>query len=205
MPSSREHARLVVERKLSAIAVFRVYMAKHHPFTDVMSSGLDFCGFEPVKTMLEQPTEVIIDETSFADVVPLIPNFIADWRESLDRRLMEVIEEGKHYLCLNRNEFGELVEGNDNEDAIEDEKNTSVQGNTRKTRRGYLQPPPQDENAELKLATTTTVFQCRNCLLKHPTALALEDIHDYNSKDEFYVDNFDQLPLPGALFFRSWA
>ncbi|KAH0591345.1 hypothetical protein H2248_001423 [Termitomyces sp. 'cryptogamus'] len=151
-----------------------------------MSSGLDFCGFEPVKTMLEQPTEVIIDETSFADVA----------LDGSHRR-------GKALLVLNQNEFGELVEGNDNEDAIEDEKNTSVQRNMRKTRRGYLQPPPQDENAELKLATT--VFQCRNGLLKNPIALALEDIHDYNSKDEFYVDNFDQLPPPGALFFRSWA
>ncbi|KAF5385100.1 hypothetical protein D9615_001049 [Tricholomella constricta] len=149
---AREHAQLVVDRKPSAIANFRDYKNQHLPLTDIMPEGLEFCDFPPVKTILEQPTEVAVDESSFSDIMPLIPDLILEWRNSLDTQLIEVIKKedatarirGPYRLMMSI-----LWDGYDDYDDDD---------------RSYSPRPPLDEDTlpdMLKLATT--VFECGAC------------------------------------------
>ncbi|KAG6916753.1 hypothetical protein DXG01_005498 [Tephrocybe rancida] len=158
----REHIQLLQRRKLSAAAVFRGYMIGHYPYTDVMPSGLDFCGFPPVEEILEQPDEVDVDETSFTDIVPLIPNFIARWRRSVDLHLREVAKSTIPYSKgRDWNRFEEFI-GDLSDDG----------GLTGHDEHGDI------SSAKYKLATT--VYYCSDCAYERRN---LDD--DYDLSDDF--------------------
>ncbi|KAG6919494.1 hypothetical protein DXG01_005753 [Tephrocybe rancida] len=183
---------LVLDRKLIAVAVFRGYMATQYPYTDVMPSGLDFCGFPPVKKVLYQPIEVVVDETSFADVVPLIPDFIDQWRKNIDVHLMEVIGDGINAANGNKrsyyrkgtnwNDFDEFVGdlGDRTFVASDDSDYTDSDDNS-----SDGEPFSFDEStlsARLKLATT--VFTCVDCMLEPAVVIELDDDYDSSNDDK---------------------
>ncbi|KAG5644160.1 hypothetical protein DXG03_009055 [Asterophora parasitica] len=143
---AREHAQLVLDRKPSAIAAFRTYKNERLPLTDVMPEGLDFCEFPPVKAILEQPVDVTVDESSFTEIIPLIPELLTQWRSRLDKQLIELIKKedaAMRGFRLTMSIFN---------DYYDDDEDISTP------------PPPLDEASlpdTLKLATT--VFACGAC------------------------------------------
>ncbi|GLB43588.1 hypothetical protein LshimejAT787_1401000 [Lyophyllum shimeji] len=153
---AREHAQLVLERKPSAVAAFRDYKNSRLPVTDVMPQGLDVCDFPPVKAILEQPSDVTIDKDSFADIIPLLPELIAEWRVSLDDQLTGVIKFEDRLARIRRNEMliasmfaPSWAEYDDYDDVYDDV------------------PSPQSPLAEMtlsdRLKLATTVFSCKAC------------------------------------------
>ncbi|KAG6916761.1 hypothetical protein DXG01_005506 [Tephrocybe rancida] len=152
----REHIERLHNRKSSAVTVYRGYMISHYPHTDVMPSGLDFCGYPPVKEILEQSDEVDVDETSFADLIPLIPDFIARWRQSVELHLIEVAKSTLPYSDGREwNEFDEFVGD------IGD---------------GTLSDPDDTSSVKHKLATT--VYNCSHCPLEDDTFIAGYELDD---------------------------
>ncbi|KAG6849552.1 hypothetical protein H0H93_007500 [Arthromyces matolae] len=188
----REHDDLVLQRKPSAVAVFRDYVADQHPFTDVMPSGLDFCSFGPVKVILEQPTEVTVDATSFADVATLIPDFIAQWRNTLDGRLFDIKNSvpGYHYSAWRDgpffNRYGEFSSDDGSNDYSDDEESdeSSVPNFVfaRKDRPSPVKEIPDEESLR-RLRLATTVFQCTRCVENGMYHDGFLDDDDFGSDD----------------------
>ncbi|KAG6857308.1 hypothetical protein H0H87_006501 [Tephrocybe sp. NHM501043] len=182
---NREHKQLILLRKPAAVSVFRAYMAKHHPFTDLIPSGLDFCAFPLVKEILEQSSEVEVDESSFTDVVPLIPDFITDWRQSLDGHIIQVIKDDPSFLFRHSlwNKFGEFV-GKLDKDSYKDDWSLEDHGihnwaEATLRRRKLLF---NESKLPLKLPLATTVFTCKKCNKAAPneTDIAYETDDDDN-------------------------
>ncbi|KAG6916762.1 hypothetical protein DXG01_005507 [Tephrocybe rancida] len=141
-----ERTELLYNRKSDAVAVFRGYMTAHYPYTDVMPSGLDFCEHLPVKEIIEQPNEMIVDKTSFADVVPLIPNFITRWRQSVDLHMMEVAKSTLPYSDGREwNKYDEFV---------------GDLGDGTLSR-------PDEVPPSIRHKLATTVYNCSKCTLHH--------------------------------------
>jgi hypothetical protein len=136
----RERAALILVRKTVAVNVLRAYKSSNLPFTAVMPEPYDFCSFTPIKNVLEQPTEVIVDEASFADIVPMFPNMFGEWRDNLDAKLVKRIKDEKNIRRKQRMEFG----------WEDDEADISAE------------EPDEVVAARMKLATT--VFKCRGCV-----------------------------------------
>ncbi|KAG6916760.1 hypothetical protein DXG01_005505 [Tephrocybe rancida] len=149
----REHIQRLHNRQSSAVTVFRGYMTSHYPYTDMMPSGLDFCGFPPVKKILEQPDEVDVDEASFADIVPLIPDFIASWSQSVDRHLREVAKSSRPYSeGRDWNAFDEFV--------------------------GDIGDGDPDDTLSVKHKLATTVYSCSYCTFEDVTFISGYDSSD---------------------------
>ncbi|KAG6841726.1 hypothetical protein C0991_007612 [Blastosporella zonata] len=218
----RERAQLLLLRKPVAVDVFRVYMAKRHPYTDVMPSGLDFCDFPPVKAILEQPSEVTVNETAFGDIVPLIPAFIEKWRQSLDVHLLQLLKdkvEGKtalfDHISARFNKFGEFTGGLDHtyeECADADDNhhgfsNLIVSGSGQPSRKAKNSLNKTSLPDRLKLATT--VFSCSNCRTK--AVVTYSNPHSlYGPRALFYPKVkghhcLTRVPPPGDSFFRPFT
>ncbi|KAF7307224.1 F-box domain-containing protein [Mycena indigotica] len=84
----REFKLLVQERKTIATKVIRAYKQSQLPWSDVMPSVTDFHEFEPIKTLLNKPVEVTVDETSFEALLPELPPQIQEWRQTLAHALV---------------------------------------------------------------------------------------------------------------------
>jgi len=86
----RERKALIVTRKFPAINVLREYKKSLLPWTEsIMPEPVDFCNFAPVKAVLELPSEVEVDESSFADIIPLLPSLFADWRVDIEKQMLK--------------------------------------------------------------------------------------------------------------------
>lgn len=88
---AREHAALVLQRKHVAAQVLRTYKNTRLPATEVMPEVLDFCDFPPVKAVLVQPSDITVDESSFADVLPLLHGLIEGWQEIIELQLVRTV------------------------------------------------------------------------------------------------------------------
>jgi hypothetical protein len=99
----REFAALVNERKRSAITVLRTFKKAHLPETEIMPQGPDFCNFPDILKVLNLATDVEVDVSSFDDIIPRLPELITTWRDSIKRKMMQVVKKhntsrGNSYL-----------------------------------------------------------------------------------------------------------
>ncbi|KAG6827413.1 hypothetical protein H0H92_011912 [Tricholoma furcatifolium] len=225
MIRKRKFKELVSERKLEAIAVFRAYMIERYPHPDIMPSGLDFCDFPPVRATLQQSAEVTIDESSFTDILPLIPEMIVTWRKSLDVHLVEVMKKNaspdsnrswrymdsydRHLTDKSRwNRFGEFMDPSE-EGEVDRHKDDdgSGKGNDSNDTTTVSLPEEGDINPKNsvsddahffnKLKLATTVFQCSECYMRPPE----RDIFSFDIEDFLRELRDLEQYLPGALFY----
>jgi hypothetical protein len=156
---AREHKALVVERKQSAVEVLRTFKNAQLPYTEIMPEAPDFCALEPIKAILEQPLEVTVDESSFADILPVLADLIASWRQTINAELLKVLKNNnnrrrKHFTLA---QVMLAYMGFDDGDGIDFDDDISEDDDT---------PLPDDIlSAKVKLATT--VFRCTRCTSHH--------------------------------------
>ncbi|KAJ6469617.1 hypothetical protein C8R47DRAFT_1055373 [Mycena vitilis] len=91
----REHAAIVVKRKAIGTKVLRRFKASQLPWTGVMPGAPDFCEFPKIKEIIEQPSEVHVDEQAFEALILDFPGMIATWREKLDREMVILFKKHK--------------------------------------------------------------------------------------------------------------
>lgn len=156
----REHKALVVERKQSAVNVLRTFKNEELPYTEIMPEGPDFCEFEPIKAILEQPADVNVDESSFTEILPTLSDLITTWRKSINLQLtraMTSVNTGRRaglsmvHAMLFYMGYDDGEEMNFDNDDLRDQS-----------------PPLTDDelSAEMKLATT--IFRCSTCSSSNP-------------------------------------
>ncbi|KAK0206812.1 hypothetical protein DFS33DRAFT_621363 [Desarmillaria ectypa] len=90
---AREHAALINSRKAIAASLLRTYKLSFSgtPYTTVLPTIVDFYNFGPVKELLDLPDEVIVDEHTFAPVVPQMDAFCQTWRERIHDELIQIV------------------------------------------------------------------------------------------------------------------
>jgi hypothetical protein len=86
---ARERAALILVRKGIAINILRSYKISQLPFTSVMPEPYDFGQFPAIKEVIEQSVEINVDESSFAEVVPLLPGIFDEWRADIHKKLVK--------------------------------------------------------------------------------------------------------------------
>jgi len=166
----RERKVLIATRKFPAINVLRQYKKSLLPWTEfIMPEPVDFCDFAPVKAVLELPNEVEVDESSFADVVPLLPSLFADWRVHIEKQMLKGF--GR---MLKQAQGGGMGWRNQIYDVAAREDTESVDENS------------SDEDTELaeKMALATTIFKCHDCSYSN-WAWNLSDDEDDEDFDAF--------------------
>ncbi|KAG6916758.1 hypothetical protein DXG01_005503 [Tephrocybe rancida] len=177
MRLEREHIQRLHNRKSSAVVVYRGYLTGLYPHSDVMPSGVDFCGFPPVKEILEQPDEADVDEASFVDIIPLIPDFIASWRRSVDLHLREVTKSSRPYSeGRDWNKFDEFV-GDINEGTLTD-------------------PDKTGDTLLVNYKLATTVFHCSNCSYEQGNLDDRYDVYDLSDDEDGGKDLHQPLFYP---------
>ncbi|KAJ7754968.1 hypothetical protein DFH07DRAFT_822306 [Mycena maculata] len=87
---AREHAAIVVKRKVIATKVLRTFKRSQLPWTEVMPGGADFCEFPEIKDVLLAAAEVDVNEQTFEAMIPDFPRMMAAWREGLVQELVKV-------------------------------------------------------------------------------------------------------------------
>ncbi|KAK0496976.1 hypothetical protein EDD18DRAFT_1164760 [Armillaria luteobubalina] len=90
---AREHQMLVNTRKPIAVSILRQYKndRSHYPVTTFFPSVVDFCRFLPVKEILDLPSDVQVDEDSFSEVIPQIPELCRQWRGQTKRKIIKLL------------------------------------------------------------------------------------------------------------------
>lgn len=112
------------------------------PYNDVFPGPPDFCDFPAVKSILESPVAVPIDESSFSGIASDIPDMIEIWRTGIKDELIQLaVNKNRHWLWLRNGDFMSSMLGFENYPIRITEENASED--------------------TLKLATT--VFQCGTC------------------------------------------
>lgn len=160
----REHAALVLVRKQPAINVLRGYKMSRLPCVDIMPEAVDFCAFHPVKQILELPSDVNVTESSFDEVIPLLPNLIDEWRAKIKKHLLRKMT-GEQKNELERIAIMKLCGLSNDEVNLETEET-------------------EDEMAErMKLAIT--VFKCRLCSPTRHAWIDSDDDFGYEMNDSF--------------------
>ncbi|KAJ7665462.1 hypothetical protein DFH06DRAFT_1470714 [Mycena polygramma] len=91
----REHAAIVLKRKNIVTKVLRRFKASQLPWTGVMPGAPDFCEFPKIKEIIEQPSEVDVDEQAFEALILDFPGMIATWREKLDEEMVKLFKKHK--------------------------------------------------------------------------------------------------------------
>ena len=168
---TRELAALTLQRKRIAIDVLRQYKNSQLPYTEIMPEAVDFCDFPLVKAVLDQPADIDIDESSFAEIVPLLPDLIAKWRADIHQQLIWQMKanDDEEWRATRLGTFMMLLDDEDIGLPILDDDKMAEQ---------------------LKLATT--VFKCYAC----PTATTISDPFSSDSDDdEFFVFQPTVMPL----------
>jgi hypothetical protein len=89
---ARELATLIGVRKTIAVGILRAYKKSQLSFITVMPELFDFCSFTSIKNVLEQPVEVDINESSFADIIPTIPAMFDKWRNRINAELVNQVK-----------------------------------------------------------------------------------------------------------------
>ncbi|RDB29356.1 hypothetical protein Hypma_016115 [Hypsizygus marmoreus] len=190
---AREFAELVVERKSSAVKVLRAYKNARLPVTDVYPEGIDFCDFGPVKAVLESPADVTVDESSFSEVVPLIPQLIDEWRKSIDTLFMRKLRVEEARLRQIALLWGVL--GSSYYDSEEEE---------------YIRLPVttmNDEETTAKMKLASAVFRCNSCRQFYDTSSDADEFDEQfdNVEPLFYPKVLGHLCLTRKAYpFWSW-
>jgi hypothetical protein len=92
---AREWTHIVRLRKMIAIGILRNYKKSQLPFTSVMPEPNDFLQFPAIKAVIDQPADVDVDESSFTDIIPLLPDMVDEWRVDIDTQLVECVKKYK--------------------------------------------------------------------------------------------------------------
>jgi hypothetical protein len=138
----RDRQALIISRKSAAIDVLRKYKISHLPVTEVMPEPADFCAFPEVQAILELPNEDLVEESSFSELVPLLPNIFDRWRMDVNQRLTARVRQ-----------------------AHEDERAWRKRWNAIATTSSHLKSTDETlENPAEKMKLATTVFKCRACM-----------------------------------------
>jgi hypothetical protein len=146
----RERKALIVARKFPAINILCEYKKSLLPWTEsIMPGPVDFCNFAPVKAVLELPSDVEVDESSFTDIVPLLPSLFANWRVDIEKQLLEA--------------FGRMVKNSQR--AARDLAFLEHFGAFAREDTESVDEDSSDEDTEFaeNIALATTVFQCHDC------------------------------------------
>ena len=152
----REFVALVNDRKRSAVTVLRTYKNAQLPETDIMPQGPDFCHFSVISEVLNQSADVEVDVSSFDNVIPLLPELITEWRDSIKRKMMQVVKRhntsrGNSYLDFMFGMERSMYECDyEYEYDYEDETPPPVGPNSHLT----------DDELSQKLILASTVFTC---------------------------------------------
>lgn len=90
-----EHQTLVNSRKPIVLSVFRQYKndRAHYPVTTFFPSVADFSRFLPITEVLNLPSDVEVNEDSFATVISQIPELCRIWRGQIKRKLIKLLLE----------------------------------------------------------------------------------------------------------------
>ena len=89
---AKEHAQLILQRKRVAAKALQTYKNARLPVTELLPEVMDFCEFPPIKAILEQPSEVTVDELSFSDALVLVPDLIEAWKIDITRQLIRLMQ-----------------------------------------------------------------------------------------------------------------
>ena len=173
----REFVALVNERKRSALAVLRTFKNARLPETEIMPQGPDFCHFPVISEVLNQAADVEVDVSSFDDIIPLLPELITEWRDSIKRKMMAVIKKHNTFRATN---YLDLMFGMDRS-TYDDEWECEY---------GYEAPPVgpnshlTDEELSRKLTLASTVFTC-NCGDGYDDYPSFYDDYDSDDEDDY--------------------
>ncbi|KZP15635.1 hypothetical protein FIBSPDRAFT_1047991 [Athelia psychrophila] len=88
----RERQAVITSRKRPAIEAISAYKASLLPWTEVMPEPPDYCQMAAVKAILELPSDVDIDASSFAAVIPGLSSLFAEWRQDLHMQMLRLLE-----------------------------------------------------------------------------------------------------------------
>ena len=175
----REFAALVNRRKSSALTVLRTYKNARLPETEIMPQGPDFCHFAPISEVLNQPADVEVDVSSFDDVVPLLPELITEWRDSIKRKMMQVVK-AQNTASRGNSYLGFMFDIDYMDEYMDEYEYEAPQAGPN----SHL----TDEELSRKLALASTVFTC-NC-------------HSYDDYSSFYnSDDEDDYPTASKILF----
>jgi hypothetical protein len=179
----REFAALVNERKNSALTVLRTFKNARLPETEIMPQGPDFCHFPVISEVLNLAADVEVDVSSFDDIIPLLPELITEWRDSIKQKMMQVIKKhntsrGNSYLDFM---FGMDMSMCEYEYEYECETPPAVGPNSHLT----------DEELSRELTLASTVFTC----------ICGDGYNDYPSLYDYDSDDEDDYPPAKVLFY----
>ena len=189
----REFAVLVNRRKRSALIVLRTFKNAQLPETEVMPQGPDFCHFSAVSEVLNRTADVDVDVSSFNDIISLLPELVMEWRESIKRRMIQVIKMYRPSRELNYLDF-DLDFMLDICGYMDDEP--------------LIGPKSQltDEELSQKLTLASTVFTC-NCndgCNNYPGFYDSDDEDESTSKILFYPQVMGHNCLSRVSKMYSW-
>ena len=165
----REFAALVNERKRSALTILRTFKNARLPETELMPQGPDFCHFQVISEILNQTADVEVDVSSFDDIIPLLPELITKWRDSIKGKMMQVI---KKHNTSRGNGYLDFMFGMDRYMDEYEYEAPPVGPNSHLT----------DEELSRKLTLASTVFTCNcgdGCDDYYPSFYDSDDEDDY--------------------------
>lgn len=173
---AREFKELIIQRKQSAVKVLRTFKNEQLPYTEIMPEGPDFCEFEPVKGILEQPAEIDVDETSFAVILPSLPHLIEAWRKNINLQLVRAMRRPNGFRKPGFSVMHAMLlymgMGYSDHDGID------LDGDATPEHRNESQT---DDQLSAKLKLATTVFKCLTCASGDP--FFQDDLYSMSSDD----------------------
>ncbi|KDQ57851.1 hypothetical protein JAAARDRAFT_156921 [Jaapia argillacea MUCL 33604] len=97
----RDRKALVFARKRIAIEVLRTYKNQCLPYTQILPGPPDFCDIPEIRDIIELPSDVPVDESSFSQIAERLPALSEAWASSIHEKLLEhllVRKEAKYLL-----------------------------------------------------------------------------------------------------------
>jgi hypothetical protein len=136
---------------------------------------------------LELPSEVDVDESSFADVIPLLPSLFADWRSDTEKRMLKEFGRMLNKPHRPRNQWSKILD-----DALKSCSPVETESTDEES---------SDTAAQLaeKIVLATTVFKCNDCSSPY-WALNHWNDSDEEVDDECFDD--DDFNESDSLWFR---
>ena len=169
----REFAALINQRKHSALTVLRLFKNARLPQTEIMPQGPDFCHFSPVSEVLNQTTDVEVDVSTFNDIIPLLPELVMEWQESIKQKMIQLVKMDNYTRApiLSSHSDPDWM-AVDPEEYIDEEDMAPPSGpNSHLT----------DEELCQKLALASTVFTC-NC---NSSGFSNGSLYDSDDEDDY--------------------
>lgn len=85
-----EYKELVLSRKKLACEYLRNYKNRHLPCLDIFPEPPDFCEFEPVKRICNEPSDTVVDLSTFNGLNDSISDLIKRWRKDVHSGIRNV-------------------------------------------------------------------------------------------------------------------